>query len=64
MLWKKKRKIEYNKDLAMKMAVCADQALLYGGDEDTHDKNIMAIAEIAKLNERIAELEKEVGRKS
>ena len=45
MIFKRKVKIpEYNKQLAMEMAICADRDFRYGGDEETHDRNIMAIA--------------------
>ena len=59
MLWKKKTTIKnQNDDLAMKMAVMADRDFIFSGDEETHDRNIMAIAEVAHLLERIENLEK------
>ena len=59
MIFKRKVKIpEYNKQLAMEMAICADRDFRYGGDEETHDRNIMAIAEVAHFLERIENLEK------
>lgn len=62
MFRKKHKAITYNADLAMKMAECADRDLRFGGSEEDHDRSILAIADIAKLYERLEEIEKYVRR--
>ena len=59
MLWKKKRKpIEYDKDKADMIAHAVDSQFMKNpDDEEAHDKNFMMVAKIAKLEERIRELE-------
>ena len=63
MLWKKKRKpIEYDRDKADLIAHAVDSQFLKNtDDEDAHDKNFMTVANMAKVLERVEEMEKEIG---
>ncbi len=63
MLWKKKRKpIEYDRDKADLIAHAVDSQFLKNPEEEeAHDKNFMTVANMAKVLERIEEMEKEIG---
>ena len=63
MLWKKKRKpIEYDRDKADMIAHAVDSQFMKNPyDEEAHDKNFMTVANIAKVLERVEEMEKEIG---
>ena len=63
MIFKKKHKpIEYDKDKADLIAHAVDSQFLKNtDDEDAHDKNFMTVANMAKVLERVEEMEKELG---
>lgn len=63
MLWKKKRKpIEYDRDKADLIAHAVDSQFMKNPeDEEAHDKNFMTVANMAKVLERVEEMEKELG---
>ena len=63
MLWKKKRKpIEYDRDKADMIAHAVDSQFMKNPEEEeAHDKNFMTVSNIAKVLERVEEMEKEIG---
>lgn len=63
MLWKKKRKpIEYDREKADLIAHAVDSQFMKNPeDEEAHDKNFMTVANMAKVLERVEEMEKELG---
>lgn len=56
-MFRRRNKVKGNDDLAMKLAVLSDSAYIFSQDEITHELEFYSIADIAKLNERIKQLE-------
>lgn len=63
MFFKKKHKpIEYDRDKADLIAHAVDSQFMKNPeDEEAHDKNFMTVANMAKVLERVKEMEKEIG---
>lgn len=63
MLWKKKRKpIEYDREKADLIAHAVDSQFMKNPEEEeAHDKNFMTVANMAKVLERVEEMEREIG---
>ena len=63
MLFKRKHKpIEYDREKADLIAHAVDSQFMKNPyDEEAHDKNFMTVANMAKVLERVEEMEKEIG---
>lgn len=56
-MFRRKNKVRGNDELALKLATLSDTAFIFSHDEVAHELEFHSIAEIARLNERVKQLE-------